>query len=77
MRRRSDDLDGLLYTQAGLGGPFDPFRVDWAAVESYLAPGFVWSDNSLVRSRHTPGRAVDDLGVHLALTLLALVAVER
>ncbi len=54
IRKRSDDLDALLYLQGGLGGPLDPYRVDWDAVQSFLAPGFQWDDYSLVRPINQP-----------------------
>lgn len=51
MSRRSNELDDVVYSSAGVGAPLDVQRINWTYVASYLAPGFMWQDYSYLPSR--------------------------
>jgi hypothetical protein len=47
----SNTLDSLLYESGGLGAVLDAeTRIDWAEVQTFLAPNFHWEDYSTVSS---------------------------
>jgi hypothetical protein len=44
----SDTLDSLLYASAGVGAVLGAETIDWAQVQTFLAPNFRWEDYSAV-----------------------------